>query len=137
MSLMQGRRSALAAVAFKYTTKRAAGTPLQRRPEDATAPSVGPCVRCSRCGKLGATAVPNWIERYASVSTTRMWGPYIISVRSTYFRPVATGSPRCKIGWWNNRAIPVFGVTRTTPPVEVQLWLIVNDVASPSKSSFK
>jgi hypothetical protein len=26
-------------------------------------PSFGPRMRCSRCGKLGATAVPNWIER--------------------------------------------------------------------------
>jgi hypothetical protein len=32
-------------------------------PDDATVPSFGPRMRCSRCGKLGATAVPNWIER--------------------------------------------------------------------------
>jgi hypothetical protein len=32
-------------------------------PDDATVPSLGPRMRCSRCGKLGATAVPNWIER--------------------------------------------------------------------------
>jgi hypothetical protein len=29
-------------------------------PDDAPVPSFGPR---SRCGKLGATAVPNWIER--------------------------------------------------------------------------
>jgi hypothetical protein len=29
----------------------------------ATLPSFGPRIRCSRRGKLGATAVPNWIER--------------------------------------------------------------------------
>jgi hypothetical protein len=32
-------------------------------PDDATVPSFGPRMRCSRCGKLGATAVPNWIEQ--------------------------------------------------------------------------
>ena len=32
-------------------------------PDDATVPSFGLRMRCSRCGKLGATAVPNWIER--------------------------------------------------------------------------
>ena len=32
-------------------------------PDDTTVPSFGPRMRCSRCGKLGATAVPNWIER--------------------------------------------------------------------------
>jgi hypothetical protein len=32
-------------------------------PDEATVPSFGPRMRCSRCGKLGATAVPNWIER--------------------------------------------------------------------------
>ena len=31
--------------------------------DDATVPSFGPCMRCSSCGKIGATAVPNWIER--------------------------------------------------------------------------
>jgi hypothetical protein len=32
-------------------------------PDDATVPSFGPRMRCGRCGKLGATAVPNWIEQ--------------------------------------------------------------------------
>jgi hypothetical protein len=32
-------------------------------PDDDTVPSFGPRMRCSRCGQLGATAVPNWIER--------------------------------------------------------------------------
>jgi hypothetical protein len=32
-------------------------------PDLATVPSFGPRMRCSKCGKLGATAVPNWIER--------------------------------------------------------------------------
>jgi hypothetical protein len=32
-------------------------------PADAPVPSFGPRIRCSRCGKLGAAAVPNWIER--------------------------------------------------------------------------
>jgi hypothetical protein len=36
---------------------------MDDRPDDATVPSFGPRMRCSRCGKLGATAVPNWIER--------------------------------------------------------------------------
>jgi hypothetical protein len=31
--------------------------------DDATVPSFGPRMRCSRWGKLGATAVPNWIEQ--------------------------------------------------------------------------
>jgi hypothetical protein len=32
-------------------------------PDDATVPSFGPGMRCTRCGKLAATAIPNWIER--------------------------------------------------------------------------
>jgi hypothetical protein len=32
-------------------------------PDDATVASVGPRMRCDCCGRLGATAVPNWIER--------------------------------------------------------------------------
>jgi hypothetical protein len=32
-------------------------------PDDATVLCFGPRMRCSSCGKLGATAVPNWIER--------------------------------------------------------------------------
>jgi hypothetical protein len=32
-------------------------------PDDATVPSFGPRMRCTRCGKLGATAIPNWIEQ--------------------------------------------------------------------------
>jgi hypothetical protein len=32
-------------------------------PDDATVPSFGPRMRCSRYGRLGATTVPNWIER--------------------------------------------------------------------------
>jgi hypothetical protein len=34
-------------------------------PDDAMVPSFGPRMRCSRCGKLGATAIPNWVERAA------------------------------------------------------------------------
>jgi hypothetical protein len=26
-------------------------------------PSFGPRMRCKKCGHLGATAIPNWIER--------------------------------------------------------------------------
>jgi hypothetical protein len=32
-------------------------------PDEATVPSFGPRMRCTSCGKLGAAAVPNWIER--------------------------------------------------------------------------
>jgi len=32
-------------------------------PDDVPVPSFGPSMRCSRCGKLGATAIPNWIEQ--------------------------------------------------------------------------
>jgi hypothetical protein len=32
-------------------------------PDDATVPSFGPRMRCSRWGKLGATAESNWIEQ--------------------------------------------------------------------------
>jgi len=31
--------------------------------DDVPVPSFGPRMRCSKCGKLGATARPNWIER--------------------------------------------------------------------------
>ena len=30
---------------------------------DSLVPSFGPRMRCSRCGKLAATAIPNWKER--------------------------------------------------------------------------
>jgi hypothetical protein len=32
---------------------------LDEWPDGATVPSFGPLMRCSRCGKLDATAVPN------------------------------------------------------------------------------
>ena len=32
-------------------------------PDDVPVPSFRPRWRCSQCGKLGATAIPNWIER--------------------------------------------------------------------------
>jgi hypothetical protein len=32
-------------------------------PDDMPVPSFSPRMRCSRCGELGATAIPNWIER--------------------------------------------------------------------------
>jgi hypothetical protein len=32
-------------------------------PDEAPVRSFGPRMRCSSCGKLGATAVPNWVER--------------------------------------------------------------------------
>jgi hypothetical protein len=32
-------------------------------PDDVPVPSFGPRMRCTKCGKLGATAIPNWIER--------------------------------------------------------------------------
>jgi rRNA maturation protein Nop10 len=32
-------------------------------PDDAAVPSFGPRMRCTKCGKLGATAVPNWREQ--------------------------------------------------------------------------
>src|SRR5712692_2041327 len=32
-------------------------------PDDVPLPSFGPRMRCTKCGKLGATAIPNWKER--------------------------------------------------------------------------
>jgi hypothetical protein len=32
-------------------------------PDHVTVPSFGPRMRCTKCGKLGATAIPNWKER--------------------------------------------------------------------------
>jgi hypothetical protein len=34
-------------------------------------PSFGPRMRCSCCSSLGATAIPNWIERHNSLPGTR------------------------------------------------------------------
>src|SRR5258706_16163230 len=31
--------------------------------DDVPLPSFGPRMRCTKCGKLGATAIPNWKER--------------------------------------------------------------------------
>jgi hypothetical protein len=36
---------------------------VDARPDDVRVPSFGPRMRCSKCGNLGATARPNWIER--------------------------------------------------------------------------
>jgi hypothetical protein len=36
---------------------------LDDGPDDAKVPSFGPRMRCSHCGRLGASPVPNWIER--------------------------------------------------------------------------
>jgi hypothetical protein len=32
-------------------------------PDDVAVPSFGPRMQCTKCGKLGATAIPNWNER--------------------------------------------------------------------------
>jgi hypothetical protein len=32
-------------------------------PDDVPVPSFGPRMRCNKCGHLGSTARPNWIER--------------------------------------------------------------------------
>ena len=46
------------------TSLPALGTKSHRTHSDnVPVPSFGPRMRCGRCGILGATAVPNWIER--------------------------------------------------------------------------
>jgi hypothetical protein len=32
-------------------------------PDDVPVPSFGPRMRCTKCGHVGATAIPNWNER--------------------------------------------------------------------------
>jgi hypothetical protein len=39
-------------------------------PDDVAVTSFGPRMRCSRCGNLGANAIPNWIERRDSLPGT-------------------------------------------------------------------
>ena len=36
---------------------------VDAHPDDVPVPSFGPRMRCTKCGKLGATAIPNWKER--------------------------------------------------------------------------
>jgi hypothetical protein len=36
---------------------------VDAHPDDVPVSSFGPRMRCTKCGKLGATAIPNWIER--------------------------------------------------------------------------
>ena len=44
-------------------------------PDDISVPSFGPRMRCTKCGKLGATAIPNWIERRDSEPGGRAYRP--------------------------------------------------------------
>jgi hypothetical protein len=44
-------------------------------PDDVPVPSFGPRMRCTKCGKLGATAIPNWIERRDSEPGGRSYRP--------------------------------------------------------------
>jgi hypothetical protein len=48
---------------------------VDAHPDDVTVPSFGPRMRCSKCGKLGATAIPNWIERRDSEPGGRSYRP--------------------------------------------------------------
>jgi hypothetical protein len=41
-------------------------------PDDVPVPSFGRHMRCTRCGNLGATGIPNWIERGNSLPGTRL-----------------------------------------------------------------
>jgi hypothetical protein len=48
-------------------------------PDDVAVPSFGPRMRCSQRGSLGATAIPNWIERRDSLPSGARYhapGPY-------------------------------------------------------------
>jgi hypothetical protein len=60
-------------------------------PNDATVPSFGPRMGCSHCGKLGATAMPNRIER-----ADRLPGGALMLVRAAIPRklPLAIRQPR-------------------------------------------
>jgi hypothetical protein len=47
--------------------------------DDVTVPSFGPRMRCTKCGKLGADARPNWIEQRDYLpggARYRPFGPY-------------------------------------------------------------
>jgi hypothetical protein len=44
-------------------------------PDDATVPSFGPRMRCTKCGHLGADARPNWIERRDNLPGGRAYRP--------------------------------------------------------------
>jgi len=48
---------------------------VDAHPDHVTVPSFGPRMRCSKCGKLGATAIPNWIERRDSEPGGRSYPP--------------------------------------------------------------
>ena len=39
--------------------------------DDAFVPSLGPRMRCERCGQRGADVRPNWIERHKQEPITR------------------------------------------------------------------
>ena len=43
--------------------------------DDVTVPSFGPRMRCTKCGHLGATTIPNWIERADSEPGGRSYRP--------------------------------------------------------------
>jgi hypothetical protein len=48
-------------------------------PDDVPVPSLGPRMRCTACGKLGATAIPNWKEKRDQLpggARYRAAGPY-------------------------------------------------------------
>jgi predicted RNA-binding Zn-ribbon protein involved in translation (DUF1610 family) len=57
-------------------------------PDDVPVPSFGPRMRCTRCGKLGATAIPNWKEKADYLpggARYRAQGPSVAAVEGANF----------------------------------------------------
>ena len=48
---------------------------VDRWPDEVPVPWFGPRMRCTKCGRLGATAIPNWIERQDSEPGGRNYRP--------------------------------------------------------------
>jgi hypothetical protein len=84
--------------------------------DDTTVPSFGPRMRCAHCRKLGATAVPNWIEpadrlkikgRLSAMMLARLTSD-AASCPPAAYRDGVRGVAFCDVGTGDQSRVPAF-----------------------------